>query len=210
MRDMLLAITVFLLLACEIPVSAAIPTKPKCAGSRVVWAVSPAKQYVLSNNPLYGKKPGGYACESTLVARGYHMRPLNIAQRQGAVSTAATPMPDLSATPENPAVTAMARAQIETIRSGKIDRSQYSNELNGAITDTMFSLWSQMFAVGGAVTSFTYAGTAPVNGVPIAQYAVVFENPIVAPRLPSTNQWNESIAVDSTGKIAYLSFAPKP
>ena len=50
---------------------------PKCTG-RVVWVIPSSKAYVLSNNPRYGMKPGAYACESHAIARGYHLRPLNI------------------------------------------------------------------------------------------------------------------------------------
>jgi len=183
---------------------------PKCSG-RVVWVLPAQKRYVLSNNPLYGTKPGAYACESTVVARGYHMRPMQITRPMHYATPRPNPTssPASPAVPENPALTSLARTQIDIFRTGKINRSQYGSALNGALTDKVIAQWSQLLTVLGAVTSFTYTGTPVLNGLPIAQYAVSFEHPLPAPNATSTNQWIESIATDQTGKVIYLNFVPK-
>ena len=185
---------------------------PKCS-DRVVWIIPPMKAYVLSNNPLFGKKPGSYSCQAKAIARGYRMRPLNIMRpikHNAGTSHAATPKPQptatpaLSSVPENPSLTTLARSQIDMIRSRHVSRAQYGDQLNAVLTDNLIARLSQALNVGGAVTSFGYAGTTNVSGLPVAQYLIGFEHPIGA-----TNQWIESIAADPAGKVLYLSFAPK-
>ena len=209
MKNILQATLIALLAAFVIPpfAAAAKGVIPKCPG-RVVWVIPSQKVYVLSNNPLYAKKPGAYVCESHAIARGYHMRPLNIMRPQ---KNTATPTPGANATPvasmsipENPNLTTLARSQIDIMRTGKINRSQYGDQLNKVLTDSTIAQLSQALAVGGAVTSFSYAGTADYSGLPVAQYLVAFEHPV-----GTTNQWIESIAADPTGKVLFLSFAPK-
>ena len=189
-------------------------TMLKCSG-RVVWLMPAQKAYVLKNNPLYGKKPGSYVCESTAITKGYHMLPLNIArplQRTGATTvSAASPAPNPSATPvasmnipEDPTLTTLARSQIDVIRTGQINRAQYGDQLNAILTDQLVTQMSQVLSQVGAVTSFTYTGTADYNGLSVAQYLVAFEHPF-----QTTNQWIESIARDSSGKVVFLSFTPK-
>ena len=218
MKNLLQAAIIMVLAAVAIP-SVAATTKvvmPKCSG-RVVWVIPTLKAYVLNNNPLYGKKPGSYACETAAIARGLHMRPLNIVRP---MKHSATPRPTATphaqsssstsvATGENPNVTNLARSQIDIFRTGKIDRSQYGSQINAVLTDTLVRQWSQLLTISGAVTAFNYAGTTNVSGLPIAQYAVTFEHPISVPNMGTTNQWIESIAVDGAGKVVYLTFAPK-
>ncbi|MBV9155974.1 MAG: hypothetical protein JO097_06910 [Acidobacteriaceae bacterium] len=214
MRNVLLSVLGALVIFAALPALATAATKmPQCSG-RVVWIVPAQKFYVLSNNPRYGRKPGAYACESTAVARGYRMRPLNImrpTKNKEQTSKTATPRPGGSATPfasmsvaEKPSLTTLARSQIDIVRSGHIDRSQYGDQLNKVLTDKIITQFSQALAIGGAVMSFSYAGTANYSGLPVAQYLVAFEHPI-----GTTNQWIESVAADAAGKVVFLSFTPK-
>ena len=210
MRNILLSVLgAALIVTLPSLATAATASIPKCSG-RVVWTVPPEKIYVLSNNPRYGQKPGAYACESTALKHGYHLRPMQIVQpaTHSKADPKDPPSPKVAAG-ENSALTAMARAQIDILRTGKIDRSQYGKDINAVLTDQTLTQWSQLIALSGAVTSFTYAGATLVNGLPVTQYTVTFEHPISAPNLPSTNQWIEQIATDQTGKIVFLSLAPK-
>jgi hypothetical protein len=201
----------WLMLAALPPLAtAATASIPKCSG-RVVWVVPAEKIYVLSNNPKYGKKPGTYVCESHAIARGYKMQPLDVGHPvTHSMPSHPTAAPSSTvATTENPNLTNLARAQIDVFRTGKINRSQYGPQLNSVLTDTVVTQWSQLLALSGAVTSFTYAGSTNISGLPVTQYVVTFQHPISLSNGPSTNQWIEQIAIDQTGKIVYLSFAPK-
>ena len=124
-----------------------------------------------------------------------------------------TPAPSApSTTAENPTTTALARAQIDAFRAGKIDRTQYNADANAHITDTLVGQVSQVLGRGGSIKTFAYSGNALQGGVQVAQYVVTFERPITVPEmptLPTTADWIESIATDSSGKISYLLFAPK-
>lgn len=196
---------------------------PSCVG-RVVWIVgtTPASMtYVLSSNSRFGKKPGWHACEASAKARGYHMAVLHASAHappaHNTKNIASSPMPSASTSPapttvvpdENPAITNLARAQIEIFRTGKIDRTQYGANINAVLTDTILTQWSKILAISGAVTSFSYVGSVHVIGLPVSQYVVTFEHAIAVPGQPVTNQWIESIATDQNGKIVYLLFQPK-
>jgi len=213
-RNVLLSVLGALVIFTALPALATAATKmPQCSG-RVVWIVPAQKIYVLSNNPRYGKKPGAYACESTAVARGYRMRPMQIGRPMAHPTTQHPkdpPVPPRAAvvSGENPTLTAIARAQIDILRTGKIDRSQYGKDLNAVMTDQVVTQLSQLFAISGKITAFSYAGAQNVSGLPVTQYVVSFEHPISTPNVPSTNQWIESIATDASGKVVYLSFVPK-
>ena len=209
MKNLLTAAGVLLAALPWLAPAAGAATLPKCSG-RVVWVMPPQKAYVLNNNPLYGKTPGNYACESKAIALGYHMRPLNIMRpAQHTASPRSPANGSTSVAGENPDLTKLARAQIDIFRTGKIDRSMYGQQLNAALTDTIVTQWSRLLAVSGNVTAFNYAGATNLSGLPVAQYNVTFEHPIQPPNMTSTNQWIESIAVDQSGKVIYLTFAPK-
>ena len=212
MRNVLTAaFALILALPCAVTASTATPKMPKCSG-RVVWAIPTHKVYVLSTNPAYGKKPGDYECETHAIAHGYHMRPLNIVatnKPKQIVANAATPSPSpipapSMAIPENSSVTALARAQIDILKSGKLNRAQYGDQLNTVLTDNVVSHLQHNMLSAGNVTSFSYAGTTNLNGLPVAVYAVSFER-----AMGPTNQWVESIAADPTGKVIFLAFQPK-
>ena len=128
-----------------------------------------------------------------------------------AQTTPANPAATSTAT-ENPTMTALARAQLDAFRAGKIDHTQYNADANAHITDALVGQVAQLLGRGGSVKGFAYSGSALQSGVQVAQYAVTFERPIAVteiPNLPTTADWIESIATDSSGKISYLLFAPK-
>ncbi|MBV9148558.1 MAG: hypothetical protein JO024_01730 [Candidatus Eremiobacteraeota bacterium] len=110
---------------------------------------------------------------------------------------------------ENPTVTALARAQLDALRAGKIDRSQYTSQVNAHFTDSDVASAAQLFGRGGAVKTFAYAGNEVRNGITVSQYTVEFEHPISVPMMPTTANWIESIATDKGGKISYIAFDPK-
>ena len=126
--------------------------------------------------------------------------------------TTPAPSAPASTTAENPTMTALARAQVDAFRAGRIDRTQYNADANSHITDTLVGQVAQLLGRGGSIKTFAYSGNALQSGVQVAQYAVTFERPIAVPEmpnLPTTADWIESIATDSSGKISYLLFAPK-
>ncbi|MBV9148557.1 MAG: hypothetical protein JO024_01725 [Candidatus Eremiobacteraeota bacterium] len=126
--------------------------------------------------------------------------------------TAPAPSAATSTAAENPTTTALARAQIDAFRAGKIDRTQYNADANAHITDALVGQVAQLLGRGGAIKTFAYSGNAVQSGVQVTQYAVTFERPVAVPEmptLPTTADWIESIATDKDGKISYLLFAPK-
>jgi len=127
-----------------------------------------------------------------------------------ATSTPAGETPTATSTPsEDPALTKLARAQLDALRAGKIDRSLYTADVNAHFTDSDVTQVSQLLRSGGDVKSFTYSGNRILDGVPVSQYALTLERPISVPLMPTTDQWICSIATDSAGKISWLSLDPK-
>jgi hypothetical protein len=124
----------------------------------------------------------------------------------GASAIAQTTAP---AAVENPAITTLARAQLDAFRSGKIDRSQYTAVVNAHLTDADVSDIFHVLGGAGEVKTFAYAGTAIENGIRVWQYTVAFEHPISVPMMPTTANWVESIATDKDGKVTYFSLSPK-
>jgi len=110
---------------------------------------------------------------------------------------------------ENPAITSLARAQLDALRAGKVDRNQYTAAVNARFTDDEVSQAARLLTSGGSVKTFAYAGTAVEEGVHVSQYTVEFEHPISVPMMPTTADWVESIATDKDGKISFIAFEPK-
>jgi hypothetical protein len=126
-----------------------------------------------------------------------------------AQSPSASAQTSAATTVENPTVTALARGQLDALRSGKIDRSQYTAVVNTHLTDVDVAQIAQVLGAAGAVKTFTYAGNAVENGLRVSQYTVEFEHPISVPMMPTTANWIESIATDKDGKVSYFSLSPK-
>ena len=112
---------------------------------------------------------------------------------------AATPTPTASAPPEDPAVTQVARAELDAWQSGKVDRSKYSADAQKHITNDLVANIAKQMGPLGAPTSFKYVGHAQQYGMDLTQYEAVF------PQITLT----ESISIDPTGKIVFIYFTPK-
>jgi len=110
-----------------------------------------------------------------------------------------TPAPAASVPPENPAVTQIARAELDAWESGKVDRAKYSDEANKHITTDLVANVSKQMAPLGTPTSFKYVGHVSQYGLDLTQYEAVF------PQITLT----ESISVDANGKIVFIYFTPK-
>ena len=123
-----------------------------------------------------------------------------------ALAQQATPAPAVA---ENPATTALARAQFDALRAGTIDRTKYTADVNAHLTDAVVSQIERVLSGGGAVKTFAYAGNAVQSGVQVVQYSVEFEHPITVPMMPTTALWTLSIATDKDGKISSFSLSPK-
>jgi len=100
---------------------------------------------------------------------------------------------------ENPALTKIARAEIDAWESGKLDRSKYTDQANKQITDDIVTRASKLMGPLGAPTSFKYVGHAQQSGLDLTNYEAVFPQVTLI----------ESIALDASGKIAFIGFAPK-
>lgn len=112
----------------------------------------------------------------------------------GSPAAAATAVPA-----ENPAITKIARGEIDAWETGKIDRSKYGDEANKHITDDLIARVSKQLAPLGAPTSFKYVGHAQQFGLDLTNYEAVFPQVTLI----------ESIALDANGKIGFIYFVPK-
>ena len=111
-----------------------------------------------------------------------------------------SPAPAAASIPaENPAVTKIARAEIDAWESGKVDRTRYTDEANKHITTDLVTNVSKQMAPLGAPTSFKYVGHAQQFGMDLTNYEAAF------PQITLT----ESIALDPNGKISFIYFVPK-
>ncbi len=127
-------------------------------------------------------------------------------------SLAQSAAPAPTATPsENPAHTAIAKAQLAAWTSGKIDTSDYGEQFKTLLTPSAVSQVGSLIASGGAATFDGYKGMAQQMGVTVETYGITFAKPISLPAQmgPTTSKWMEAIAFDSDGKIVFLRFFPQ-
>jgi len=115
-----------------------------------------------------------------------------------------------SPAPENPAVTKLARGEVDAWIAGKLDRTHYSTTTNAQLPDTLVTKLSGMLAPLGKVTHFAYSGTAQMSGIAVTQYTLTFENAVAMPNGATVRDFLESIALDQDGKITLIYFSPKP
>lgn len=110
----------------------------------------------------------------------------------GATSDDASAAPPV-ATPPSPEVAARARAEFEADRSGKLDRSRYSDDLNAQLNDGAFSRRAAALRMLGEVKSFTQVRKISHGAATVYVFRIVCENP---PLIEETIAWNEAQKVD--------------
>ena len=132
------------------------------------------------------------------------------ARAEPAVRDQASPAPAASeeaqappplATGPTPEITARARAVFEANRAGKIDRTQYTADMNGRITDGALAQASLELRSLGEVKSFTQV--RKITHGPVTLYVFRIE----LAKLPVIEQvvgWNEA------GQVRFLQFGAAP
>lgn len=113
--------------------------------------------------------------------------PVTIVIAQAAATSAPT-------TDADAAVTARAKDWLHQIQTGKVDRSQLTDKMNAALTDSTLASVSSQLAPLGDPTSFTLDSKASKDPYTVYVFKVVW---------PSVTL-TETFAVDQTGKIAGL------
>ena len=108
------------------------------------------------------------------------------------------PAPPVASSP-SPEVAARARAEFEASKSGKIDRSRYTAEMNARITDSVLADVSAGLRTLGAVKTFTQVRKISNGGLTVYVFRVECENP---PTLEVAIGW------DRAGKVDFLQLGP--
>ncbi|MBV8343499.1 MAG: hypothetical protein JO190_00715 [Candidatus Eremiobacteraeota bacterium] len=98
------------------------------------------------------------------------------------------------ATDADAAVTARAKDWLHQIQTGKVDRSQLTDKMNAALTDTTLASVSAQLSPLGDPTSFTLSGKTTEDVYTVYVFKVVWPSVTLA----------ETFAVDRSGKIAGL------
>jgi D-alanyl-D-alanine-carboxypeptidase/D-alanyl-D-alanine-endopeptidase len=93
---------------------------------------------------------------------------------------------------EDPAITALARTWLLSLRTGTIDRSKLTPEFSQHITGDMLAQVSASLTAMGEFTGWTYLGSQPQGDTTTYRYRVLLGG--------QPHIW--SITVDSNGKIA--------
>jgi hypothetical protein len=99
----------------------------------------------------------------------------------------------------SPEIALRARAEFDAHRAGKIDRSRYTPEMNGIITDALLVRASSELQSLGTVKTFSQVRRITHGATSIYVFRIECEN---APVVEETIAWN------AAGKVDYLSFGP--
>ena len=92
----------------------------------------------------------------------------------------------------DPKLTALLRSRIAALAAGKIDRSQFTPEMNTVLTPAVLQQNKQTFSAFGPLQSLAFLQRFEANGLQVSRYRAVFgETPIV---------W--TLALTPEGKIA--------
>jgi hypothetical protein len=105
-----------------------------------------------------------------------------------------------SAPVDDPKVNARAREWLERAQTGNVDRSQFTSEMNTAMTDALITSAKAALAPLGTPSAFTLRAHYEIEGNNVYVYRMSFKD----------SNWNEQIAFASDGKIAGLYFRPAP
>ena len=114
------------------------------------------------------------------------------------------PTPPIEASPHaastpSAEVAARARAEFDANRSGKIDRTRYTDEMNGIISGAALAQAAAQLKTLGTVKTFTQVRKVTKGPLTIYVFRIECEKP---PPI------EESIAWNTAGKVEYLSFGP--
>jgi hypothetical protein len=99
----------------------------------------------------------------------------------------------------SPEIAQRARGEFEAHRAGKIDRSRYTPEMNGVITDARLAEASTELQTLGMVKSFVQVRRITHGGSSLYVFRIECDN---APVVEETIGWN------ADGKVDYLAFGP--
>jgi hypothetical protein len=127
---------------------------------------------------------------------------LGVAQTSPSPSAAPSGAPAselLTPAETSPEIAQRARAEFDAHRAGKIDRSHYTPEMNGVITDARLAQAATELQTLGAVKNFAQVRRITNGGTSVYVFRIECEN---APVLEETIGWN------GAGKVDYLSFGP--
>jgi hypothetical protein len=106
--------------------------------------------------------------------------------------------PPVASSP-SPEIAARARAELDASRTGKIDRSRYSADMNARITDGALAEASSALRALGAVKGFVQVRKITRGATTVYVFRVEFEKPPLI---------EETIAWDPSGKVDLLQFGP--
>jgi hypothetical protein len=99
----------------------------------------------------------------------------------------------------SPEIAMRARVEFEATRAGKIDRSHYTPEMNGVITDAGLAEASTQLQTLGLVKSFVQVRRITHGASSVYVFRIECDN---TPVLEETIGWN------AAGRIEYLAFGP--
>jgi hypothetical protein len=118
-------------------------------------------------------------------------------------ASSAAPSPDASpgtpASVVSPEIAARARAEFEANRSGKIERSRYTAEMNGRLTDAVLAGTAASLQALGPVKSFTQVRKVTQGPLALYVFRIEFEKPPVI---------EQAIAWNASGKVDFLQYGP--
>jgi hypothetical protein len=109
------------------------------------------------------------------------------------------PLPPPVASVPSPEIAARARAEFEANKSGKIDRTRYTPEMNARITDGALAELSSALRSLGTVKTFTQVRKITSGTLTLYVFRVECEKP---PLIEVAIGW------DPAGKVDYLQLGP--
>ena len=121
-------------------------------------------------------------------------------EESAAPAPAEPPAPPAASMP-SPEIAAKARAVFEANRAGKIDRTQYTADMNGRITDAALAQASGELRTLGEVKSFIQVRKVTHGALTVYVFRIELAKP---PAIEQTIGWNPA------GQVRYLSFGAVP
>jgi hypothetical protein len=123
------------------------------------------------------------------------LAPISAVAQTAAPAAAASPA---AAATVDPKIEALAKEWLDRVQTGNIDRSQFTDQMNAALTPALVKQVSAQLAPLGKPTAFAYVGSQTVQGSMVYEFRVTF----------ASVQLNEDLAIDAAGKISGLRFTP--
>lgn len=117
------------------------------------------------------------------------------------VAIGAFPSPARSAAPvDDPRINARAREWLDRSQSGNVDRTQFTAEMNTALSDATVVAAKATLGPLGPPSAFILRAHYDLEGNSVWVYRATFKD----------ESWNEQIAFSADGKISELYFRPAP